>query len=219
MLVYFDAADTAALDADDLIRHVFEGGVVGDHHDEAVLFCGDVVEQFEDLLARGVIEGARGLVAEEELGVFGDGAGDGDALLFTPRELGGEAHEPFAQPDLFEYLPRVEGVFANFYGELDVFKCREVGHEVIELEDEADVVAAVLGETLPVEGGYVAAVEKYLAGGGAIHAAEEIEEGGLARARGAEHDDEFPLFEGEGDVFECVDADIAEGILFADIFE
>ena len=49
-----------------------------------------VLQQLKNLFAGAVIEGSCGLVAQEELGVFRECSGDGNALLFAAGKLGRE---------------------------------------------------------------------------------------------------------------------------------
>ena len=74
------------MDAHDAIG-VFLGKlrVVRDHDNEAV--AAELLQDIHDL-DRGLgIEGAGGLVGEDDLGVVNDGAGDGHALHLPAREL------------------------------------------------------------------------------------------------------------------------------------
>jgi hypothetical protein len=60
--------------------------------------------------ARGGVEGAGGLVAEEHVGPLGDGAGDGHALLLAAGELRGEVVGGAAEPHEGEGLVGVHRV-------------------------------------------------------------------------------------------------------------
>ena len=76
----------------------------------------------------------------------------------------------------------------------DVLIDAEDGDQVVVLEDEADFPAAEDGESLVLEGEDVFPVHADGAGGGAVQAAQHVEEGGLAGAGGADHGGEFALF-------------------------
>ena len=97
------------------------------------------------------VEVAGGLVAEQQIGVGDDGAGDGDALLLAAGELAGEVVEAVAEADELE---RGGGVFDALalleVGELqrqfDVFEGGQHRDQVERLEDEADVVVAPAGD-------------------------------------------------------------------------
>ena len=70
----------------DLLHHAHL--VCDDDDGDAKLFV-DVADQLEDLARRLGVERARGLVAEQNFGVRGEGAGDGHALLLSAGELRG----------------------------------------------------------------------------------------------------------------------------------
>ena len=61
-----------------------------DDDDRDALAATGVLQQLQNLLAGLIVEGTRGLVAQQELGVLGEGARDGYALLLAAGELGGE---------------------------------------------------------------------------------------------------------------------------------
>ena len=75
----------------------------------------------------------------------------------------------------------------------------ERGIPVVELENEAHVVAAVFGELPLLKVADAHAVHEYFARSDAVHAAEHVQNGGLARAGGADYDAEFPLVYGKID--------------------
>ena len=58
--------------------------------------------------------------------------------------------------------------------ELDVFKRRQVADEVIELEDKADVVAAIGRELAGVEAAHTRPVDRDGAARTGVHAAEHV---------------------------------------------
>ena len=82
-------------------------GVVRHHDDEAV--AGHVSQQVHDLHARLRVEGAGGLVGQQDLGVVDEGARDGDALHLATRHLRGLLVDVVLQADALE---GVEGALA-----------------------------------------------------------------------------------------------------------
>ena len=72
--------------------------VVGDH-DDGLAGAVEVREEIDDAGAGGEVEVAGGLVGEEDGGVVGEGAGDGDALAFAAGELDGAVLEALAETD------------------------------------------------------------------------------------------------------------------------
>ena len=64
---------------------------VGDEDEGNVQLVGDFLEQVQNLFAVHGIEISRGLVRENHGRPMDQGAGDGNALLFTSRELAGKS--------------------------------------------------------------------------------------------------------------------------------
>jgi hypothetical protein len=85
----------------------------------------------------------------------------------------------------------VSGLLAISVMRADVLAGGEARDEVVELEDEADRLAPVTGELLLVGVREVDVAVAQRAGGRDVEAAELVEEGRLARARGTEQHDEF----------------------------
>ena len=201
---------------------VGELGVVRDHDDEAVLR--DLLEQVHDLHRRRRVKGARWLVGEHDLGVVYEGARDGDALHLAAGELRGafvnvlcQAHAPEglhgAATALGVANPRERE------GELDVLEDRLVRDEVVALEDEADAVVAVGVPVAVVEILGRDAVDQKVARVEVVEAADDIEHGRLARARGAQDGDELVVAKRQAHV---VERDLGEGlrnVLLADVSE
>ena len=69
MFVLPHGLDGAALDGDDPIRHGRQSGVVGDDDDRNALLAAGILQQLQNLLTGFVVERARGLVAQEQLGI------------------------------------------------------------------------------------------------------------------------------------------------------
>src|SRR3546814_6868575 len=66
-------------------------------------------------------------------------------------------------------------------------------HQVVELEHEADVVAAPLRQLAGAHAVDARAVDLDLAAAGRVQAADQVEQGGLARTRGTHQRDEVAL--------------------------
>ena len=85
--VHLHVGHAAAVEADEAIGHGRERGVVRDDEHRDAVAATRVLQQLQYLLAGLVVERAGGLVAQQQLGVLGDGAGDGHALLLAARKL------------------------------------------------------------------------------------------------------------------------------------
>lgn len=189
--------DATVLETEDTICDVEDAGVVGDEEDGGAAFAGELAEEFDGGVAGGAVEGGGGFVGEDEAGLMGEGAGDGDALALAAGKGGGELILFRGETDGLE---EGEGAAASLGwggevrgeggGHLDVFAGGEEGKKVVGLEDEADLaaddIAGVIGgmEELVVED-----VTGTLLNG--AEGADEGEEGAFAGAAGAGEDDEF----------------------------
>ena len=185
-----DSAVVEGDDAEGVLGHV---GVVGDHEDGAAAAVGggggDLFEDFGHVLGVGFVEVAGGFVGEEDGGVVGEGAGDGDALLFAAGEIGGAAVGFGFEADLGEQFLGADaalaaGEAAEFeHREGDVFFGGEFRQQEMELKDEADGLIAHGGEGGVGHLGDGAVVDEDFAVGGAVEAAEEVKEGWTCRSR------------------------------------
>ena len=110
-------------------------------------------------------------------------------------------------------------VTADLRGKLDIFQRGQVLHQIIKLEDKADVVPAVLGELALVVGGNFLAVQPDQALAERIHPAQDVEDGGFARAGRADNDAELSFFHSEVDIAQSVDFDFAHSIDFFNVME
>ena len=61
--------------------------IVGDDEERGMGSRCDLLEELDDALGVGIVEGGGGLVGEEERGLIDDGPGDIDALLFAYAQL------------------------------------------------------------------------------------------------------------------------------------
>ena len=147
--VLFDGAYHAVLDVDDFVRLVGHAAFVG-HDDDG---HARLVEVLQDLhhFDRGLaVEGARGLVGQDDLRTGDEGAGDGHTLLLSAAHLVGHVVGPVLQPQAVEVLQR-QGVALLAADALVEQGQGHVLHRVLErdeverLEDEAYHAVAVLG--------------------------------------------------------------------------
>ena len=144
MRVALDARHAAVVHVDHAVGDGRDSGVVRDDDDGGAAFAAHILQDLQDLFAGVVVERARGLVAEQDFGVFRNGAGDGHALLLAAGKLCREVIDAVGEADHLEDLHRVHGVLHDLARELDVFLGGQVLHQVIELKDEPHVVATVL---------------------------------------------------------------------------
>ncbi len=78
----------------------------------------------------------------------------------------------------------MERVFGQVRRDLDVLLDGEIGHQVVELEDKAQLTAAILAQVGGLKHGEVAAVHQNRAGIGILQAADQVQKRRFARTRG-----------------------------------
>ena len=121
----------------------------------------DARERLEHDDAGGDVERAGRLVAEQHRRPLGDRARDGDALLLAAGELRRKVIEPVAAGSTSASASSGGiGASDDLGDQRDVLARRQAGNQVVELEDEADVPAAVGGERRLVGVGQVAVVDR-----------------------------------------------------------
>ena len=116
-----------------------------DHHDRPALL-GARAQQAQDLGPGVDVEVAGRLVGQQQRRVVDQRAGDREALLLAAGELVRQRAGHLAQPEVVDQrLPargRVRRGAAHAAGEQHVGLARELGQQVEELEDEADLLPA-----------------------------------------------------------------------------
>ena len=177
-----------------------------DHGDVELLV--DVTDQLQNLTGGLGVEGAGGLVAQQDLGLGGQGAGDGHALLLAAGQLGGvgvglvgQAHQ---LQQLAGALLRVGLLHpGDLHGEADVPQAGALHEQVKVLEDHGDVVAG--GPELGgCHGVQPLTVHDDLAGGGALQQVDAAHQGAFARAGHTDDAVDVAVLDGEGHVLQGV---------------
>ncbi len=193
----------AAGEFDDAVGDASDLAVVG-YYENGTPFPCLSLEGLEDLNAGLEVQFACWLVGEEDRVASGEGAGYGDALLFATRELVGEVLGAVGKAHFFQDGGSVRAGKppGDIDAEFDVLAGSEPGEEVEALEDEANGGPAEGKEVAPAGGGDVPPADDYGACGGGIEGADDVEERGLAAARGTKHDDELAFRHGERDIGE-----------------
>ena len=106
-----DLADMASVEDADAVRYrAHDAHIVRDEETGELLFLLQGVQQMEDLGLDRDVEGRDGLVADQELRLRGQRAGDAHALALPSGELAGIAKDR---------LPRQSDAFEQFHGEIE----------------------------------------------------------------------------------------------------
>lgn len=228
---FFD--DVAGVHDGDVVGDLGDDAeVVGDEEDGGAAFLAEALELVEDLGLDGDVEGAGGLVGDEELGVECGGDADHDALAHAAGELEGvgagnalglgeaDAVEEFdgAAAGLFAVDFEVAG---EDFGDLaaDVEDGIEAGDGV--LEDHGDAAAAVVAEVVLVEGEEVGAAECDGGGGEGGFGGEEAwdghADGGFAGAGFADDGEELAGLEAKAGAGDGTDGGVAGAVFDGEV--
>ena len=140
-------------------------------------------------------------------------------ILLAAGKLRREVVQPLAQPHAAQGLGGVQRVAADLAGKFHVFQCGQVLHQVVELEHKAHIVPAVGGQLPGGKAAHVAAVQPDVALVAVVHAAQNVQQGGLARAGGPHDDAELALVHIEIQVVCGSDLHTAGLVIFTDIFK
>ena len=199
------------------LAQVHHGDAVGDvaHHQQVVgdeevgqaQLLLEVVKHVDDLRLNGHVQRGDGLVADDELGIDRQCAGDADALALATGKLVGVAGGVLAvQADVAHQLQNalltllLAGVELVHVQRLtDDVGDRHAGIQrgVGILKDHGGLLAELLDVLLALDG---LAVEDHLSGGGLVQVQNRAAHGGLAAAGLAHQAQRLALVDGEGDV-------------------
>ena len=111
----------------------------------------DVEQQIHDVPPGRRVQVARRLVGQDDRRIVGERAGDRDALLLPAGQLRRIVVRAIGQADLLQQLPRAGGGVApagNLHRHQHVLERGQRRHQVEELEDEPDLLAAQTGEAV-----------------------------------------------------------------------
>ena len=106
----------------------------------------------DDISVLGV-QVARWFVRQKDVGIIGEGTGNGHAMGFTTRQFSGVVIGSFGEADLCEQFQRPCMAFGSGYAtkcecQFDVLGSRLAGNELKGLEDHANTMAAMAHQTV-----------------------------------------------------------------------
>ncbi len=156
------------------------------------------LQQAQDLVGGLAVEVAGGLVADQQLRVGHDRARDRHALLLAAGELarlvlGAVGQADHVERDADVLAPLRLAQFRQQQRQFDVAFGGEHRHQVVELEHEADIARAPFRQLPGRELVDAAAADQDLARGGLVEAADQVQQRGLAGARGPHQRHEVAL--------------------------
>ena len=136
----------------------------------------------EELVEFGLVlgvEGAGGLISQNDGGTVDEGAGHGDTLFFTAGEFVGFVGGTVGQShEVEQFLCALFGTFpresCDIGGNHDILNRRKLRQELVELEHKTEVLVAEVAQLLRGEGGSVDAVDTYRTGVGTVEGADDL---------------------------------------------
>jgi hypothetical protein len=154
------------------------------------------------MISSEVTECAGGLVGEEKKRLVHQGAGYGDPLLLSARQLRGAMvlalREAHLRQNLTSPAPALAPPQAGInHRKLDVFDRGRTRQQIELLEHEADARVADRRELVARQAQHVLSGEVITAAAGGVEAAEKVHQCGLAGARRAHDGYEFTPVDGE----------------------
>ena len=149
--IYLRFYDFSVFNVKHTVRHFAERGVVGYYDYRFPGAAAGVLEKLQDRFSGVVVERSRRLVAKNELRIFCKRTRYGNALLLSAGKLSGKVVFSVRQPYGIERFGGIERLLADLRRKLDVLESCQILHEIVKLEHESYVIAAVVGKLpLPV---------------------------------------------------------------------
>ncbi len=175
--------------------------------DDGATLVGEAFEDAEEFAGQLAVEVGGRFIGDEDFRIIDQRAADGDTLLFAAGEPFHFRGAALAQIYIGEQgFGLFEQCLARLAGRVgrqdDVLDGGEAANQVELLEDEAEGLAANLGEETFRQAGNVRALEPHAPFGRAGEAAEDGQQCGLARARRAAQGRDLPFGNRQVDAIE-----------------
>ena len=155
----------------DPVCHGTDGLIVGDDHQRFPLLPAGILQKLQNRFARLIVQSSGGLIAEQELGIFGKCPCNRHSLLFSPGQLGWEIAGTVSQAHLLQNRFRIQWLPADLSRQFHIFQRRQVGHQIVELKNEAHIVSSVNGQAFGIQGRYFPFIHENSAGCQSVHTA------------------------------------------------
>ena len=218
-----DALDRAVVHPNHALRPLRDRGIVGDD-DEGEPLRVHPLEQLHHLTRRGPVEVPGRLVGQQDRRVHHHRPRDRHPLTLAAGELVGPMVRAVGEPHGLQRQGRalaalLRGRPGEEHRELDVAERREARQQVEELEDEADPVPADQRALLLRKRADLAPLQQVAPARRPVEAAHDVQQGGLARPRGAHERDVLAALDREAHVLEGVHLPFADPVYAPDLVE
>ena len=177
---------------------------MGDDDDGDAHGLVDGPQQLQDGAGGIGVQGAGGLIAQQILGIGGQGPGDSNPLLLAAGELGGELVRLVLQTHQLQKISgpllRLPLLYAgDLQREAHVLQHTSLLQQVEALEDHGNTSAHFQQLRLR-QGGHVPAVDDDLAGAGPLQQVDAADEGAFAGAGKADDTENLAVVDGKVDI-------------------
>jgi hypothetical protein len=181
---------------DEAIATVGKAAIVCGHQQRDTFIGGNVEKELKYGRAGVFVERAGGFVGQQDFGVVHERTADGRTLTFATGELLNlliqAVGESGALGKKMQSLVGEDAIGSRSYGrDQAILSERQVGDEVVKLEDETDFVTKQLEQVAMAI--HFDAVDNDVAAVGCVESAEEMEESAFAAAGGTAECDGFSL--------------------------
>ena len=175
--IFRQSKDTI-LDPNDTVSKLGNLTVMGNHHEGLVEFCAGNFQKAQHIAAGHTVQIACWLVRQNDSRLRYQSAGDGYTLLLTAGEIAGHIVQLILQPQHphhFFHKLLVYLVSVQLHRQHNVFKDIQHRHQIVVLEDEADLSSAEDGKLLIFQCREVAPIHNDLAGSRHIQPADHVQ--------------------------------------------
>ena len=203
----------------ELVKHL---GVVAHDEQRGLVLTAGAADEFKRFSGVAGVEIAGGFVSKNNLGMIGQGSGNGDALLLSGRQLARVVMDAVLESDPSQDVMGKGLVSAATEGhsEQHVLQAGVALQEIEGLEDVADGFGAEPVAAALAKGTDVLAVDHYGAGVGFEDARDEVQECGLAgSAFAAECDLRFGIEREAVDVDDSLTLSVGSDVGLAQLFD
>ena len=81
---------------------------MGYHHNGISILAADILDQFQNILGRAIVQRTGRLIAKQDVRILDDGSADGRSLLLTAGKLVGQLMPVFVQPQGFQKIVHIQ---------------------------------------------------------------------------------------------------------------
>ena len=187
--------------------------IVGDQHGGCGELAVDPHNRLQYKASGLMIQGAGGLIAEQQLWPLDDRARDGDPLLLPARELCRKVVESLRESNPGERVLRLHRVSSDFGHERNILAHRQTRNQIVELKYEPNVFSAKARQLGLASMSEIVVVPERTATGGRIEASQNVSGAPTSRCRTGQQDDQLSGIDVQIDLGQRVHRDLTHHVV------